>query len=578
MSDNRADSFLRMIRRSQRGKLKIYLGYSAGVGKTYEMLLEGRRLKEDGIDVVVGLVETHGRKETEALIEGLEIIPRKKTTYRGIEIGEMDLDAILDRRPEVALVDELAHTNVPGSRNAKRYQDVEEILSAGIHVISTLNVQHLESLYETIERATGVRVRERIPDRVVTEADQLVNVDVSTEDLRERLAEGKVYTKERIDTALEHFFRQTNLEQLRELTLRELAAQIDSRRRETLDEETPSSPDQVMVCLSSRGPNSEALLRYTSRLAGRLNRNWYALYVQTSGEKPTVIDARTQRTLSNTLTLAQQLGATVFTYRGDDVVKTILQFAKEYRVGHIVAGSTRGKYPYWRRLLGQKSIVERLITESGGITIVVLDTSAIRGDGTYKPSAAEPFETDRDREPIPVKPESPLSGMKIALWKNPIDKEAAMKELLDMLCLDLPDIRESAWTALTLREEQGGTFAGEEILMPHARIPGIERSLLALGVGKAGIKDRDTGRTARIMFLMLSPAEQPASHIELLGKLARMCQDNQWQRDVLVSESPEEIRRIIEALESAGCSGTPEVIFLTVSADIGRNLTRCKID
>ncbi|MGH7851238.1 MAG: PTS sugar transporter subunit IIA [Thermodesulfobacteriota bacterium] len=552
MTGSRADSFLRMIRRSQRGKLKIYLGYSAGVGKTYEMLLEGRRLKEDGIDAVVGLVETHGRKETEALLEGLEIIPRKKTTYRGIEIGEMDLDAILDRRPEVALVDELAHTNVPGSRNAKRYQDVEEILSAGIHVISTLNVQHLESLYETIERATGVRVRERIPDRVVAEADQLVNVDVSTEDLRERLAEGKVYTKERIDTALEHFFRQTNLEQLRELTLRELAAQIDSRRRETLDEETPSSPDQVMVCLSSRGPNSEALLRYTSRLAGRLNRNWYALYVQTSGEKPTVIDARTQRTLSNTLALAQQLGATVFTYRGDDVVKTILQFAKEYRVGHIVAGSTRGKYPYWRRLLGQKSIVERLITESGGITIVVLDTSAIQEDGTYRPPAPEPRETDWDGVVTPVEAETPLSGMKIALWNDPIDKEAAMKELLDMLCLDLPDLRESAWTALTLREEQGGTFAGEEIIMPHARIPGIERSLLALGVGKAGIKDRDTGRTARIMFLMLSPAEQPASHIELLGKLARMCQDNQWQRDVLVSESPGEIRRIIEARESAG--------------------------
>lgn len=551
MTGSRADSFLRMIRRSQRGKLKIYLGYSAGVGKTYEMLLEGRRLKEDGIDVVVGLVETHGRKETEALLEGLEIIPRKKTTYRGIEIGEMDLDAILDRRPDVALVDELAHTNVPGSRNAKRYQDVEEILSAGIHVISTLNVQHLESLYETIERATGVRVRERIPDRVVAEADQLVNVDVSTEDLRERLAEGKVYTKERIDTALEHFFRQTNLEQLRELTLRELPAQIDSRRRETLDEETPSSPDQVMVCLSSRGPNSEALLRYTSRLAGRLNRNWYALYVQTSGEKPTVIDARTQRTLSNTLALAQQLGATVFTYRGDDVVKTILQFAKEYRVGHIVAGSTR-EYPYWRRLLGQKSIVERLITESGGITIVVLDTSAIQEDGTYRPPAPEPRETDWDGVVTPVEAETPLSGMKIALWNDPIYKEAAMKELLDMLCLDLPDLRESAWTALTLREEQGGTFAGEEILMPHARIPGIERSLLALGVGKAGIKDRDTGRTARIMFLMLSPAEQPASHIEVLGKLARMCQDNQWQRDVLASESPEEIRRTIEARESAG--------------------------
>ena len=234
MNGNRADSFLRLIRRSQRGRLKIYLGYAAGVGKTYQMLLEAHRLKEDGIDVAVGLVETHGRAETEALLAGLELIPRRKITYRGIEIEEMDLDAILSRRPSVVLVDELAHTNVPGSKNAKRYQDVEEILSAGIHVISTLNIQHLESLYETVERATGVKVRERIPDRVVAEADQLVNVDITTEDLRRRLKEGKVYTKERIETALDHFFKPTNLEQLRELTLRELAAQIDSRRRDPL--------------------------------------------------------------------------------------------------------------------------------------------------------------------------------------------------------------------------------------------------------------------------------------------------------------------------------------------------------
>jgi two-component system sensor histidine kinase KdpD len=549
MNGSRADSFLRMIRRSQRGRLKIYVGYSAGVGKTYEMLLEGRRLKQDGIDVVVGLVETHGRKETEALVEGLEVVPRKKVTYRGIDIGEMDLDAILERRPEVVLVDELAHTNVPGSRNSKRYQDVEEILSAGIHVISTLNVQHLESLYETIERATGVKVRERIPDRVVAEADQLVNVDVTTEDLRQRLVEGKVYTKESVDAALEHFFKETNLEQLRELTLRELAAQIDSRRREALDEETPSSPDQVMVCLSSRGPNSEALLRYTSRLAGRLNRNWYALYVQTSGEKPTVIDAETQRILSNTLALAQQLGATVFTYRGDDVVKTILQFAREYRVGHIVVGSTRGKYPYWRRLVGQKSIVERLITEGEGITIVVLDTSSLLEDGTYRPPAREPAAVE-EREAPPVKPESPLTGMKIVLWKDQVDKEKAMKVLLETLCRDFPEIRESAWTALIEREKQGGTFAGEDILMPHARIQGLGRSLLALGVGRGGIKDRDSGRVAKIMFLMLSPAEEPAGHVELLGMIARMCRESQWMKEVLASESTEEIRRIIEAHES----------------------------
>ncbi|HLC16231.1 MAG TPA: histidine kinase [Thermodesulfovibrionia bacterium] len=378
MDDNRADSFLRLIRKSQRGKLKVYLGYCAGVGKTYQMLLEAHRLKEDGIDVAVGVVETHGRKETEALLNGLEIIPRRKIVYREIEIDEMDLDVILMRRPGVVLVDELAHTNVPGSKNAKRYQDVEEILAASIHCLSTLNVQHLESLYDTVERAIGVKVRERIPDRVLAEADQLVNVDITTEDLHRRLKEGKVYTPERIETALVNFFKPANLEQLRELTLRELAAQIDSRRRDPLTDTASSSPDQVMVCLSSKGPNCESLLRYASRLAGRLNRNWYAVYVQTSSESPTVIDAQTQRILSNTLTLAQQLGATVFTYKGDDIVKTILQFAKEYRVGHIVIGSPGRKPPLLKRLTGQSTIIEKLIMEGRGITVVVLDTKAIK--------------------------------------------------------------------------------------------------------------------------------------------------------------------------------------------------------
>lgn len=386
MNDDRADSFLRLIRRAARGRLKIYLGYAAGVGKTYQMLLEAHRLKEDGIDVVVGLVETHGRAETEALLAGLESIARRSITYRNIEIREMDLKAILARHPAVVLVDELAHTNVPGSGNVKRYQDVDAILEAGIHVISTLNIQHLESLYETIERATGVKVRERIPDRVVAQADQLVNVDITSEDLRSRLQEGKVYTKERIEAALDHFFKPSNLEQLRELTLRELAAQIDSRRRDPQAEDLPSSPDQVMVCLSSRGPNSEALLRHASRLAGRLNRNWYAVYVQTSRERPVVIDAATQRVLSNTLTLAHQLGATVFTYKGDDIVKTILQFAREYRVGHIVLGTPGRKMPFWRRLKGEVSLVERLITEGRDITVVVVDTRALPD---YAPSAAE---------------------------------------------------------------------------------------------------------------------------------------------------------------------------------------------
>jgi two-component system sensor histidine kinase KdpD len=313
-------------------------------------------------------------------VEGLEVIPRRRQEYRGIVVEEMDVDAVLARKPQVVLVDELAHTNVPGSRNAKRYQDVQEILAAGIHVISTLNVQHFESLYDTVETISGIRVRERIPDSVIADADEIVNVDLTTEDLQKRLEEGKIYPRERIDTALAHFFKEPNLVQLRELTLREAASQIEAKSRDTLDVDIPPAPDQLMVCLSSGGPNSKMLLRYASRLAGRLNRNWYAFYVQTPGEEPTRIDSTIQRLLSETLTLATQLGATVFTYKGDDIADTILRFAREYRVGHIVLGRP-GHLPFWKRLLGKKNIVERLIEDAPGITLVILDTR--KNGGTH---------------------------------------------------------------------------------------------------------------------------------------------------------------------------------------------------
>jgi two-component system sensor histidine kinase KdpD len=373
MADDKALSFLRLIRRSQRGKLKVYLGYGAGVGKTWQMLQEGHRLQKEGVDIVVGLVETHGRKETAELIAGLEVIPRRQVQYRGIVLEEMDLEAVLARRPEVALVDELAHTNVPGSKNAKRYQDVEDLLAAGIHVISTLNIQHLESLYDIVEAHIGVKVHERLPDSVLAEADEIVNVDVAPEDLLQRLREGKIYPMERIGVALENFFRRVNLDQLRELTLRELASQIDLKRRAAPESEHDVAPDQVMVCLSSRGPNTAALLRYASRLAGRLNTNWYAVYVQTPREEPTAIDAATQRQLADTLTLAKQLGAQVFPYKGEDIVETILRFAREYRVGHIIIGKP-GPLPAWKRWLGRKTLAERLILLAQGVHIVVVDT------------------------------------------------------------------------------------------------------------------------------------------------------------------------------------------------------------
>jgi two-component system sensor histidine kinase KdpD len=366
------EHFLTLIRQQQRGRLKVYLGFAAGVGKTYEMLQEAQRLKNQGVDVVIGVVETHGRAETAALMEGLEQVPRRRIEYRSVVLEEMDLDALLARRPTVALVDELAHTNAPGSRFAKRYQDIEELLRAGINVISTLNIQHLESLYDLIEKATGLKVKERVPDYVLGMADQLVNVDVSAEDLRERLAAGKVYPQERITTALENFFSPANLTRLRELALAEIAHLLDRRRRGQEGPDTTSGPDRIMVCLSSGSPNPEALLRKGARLADRLNAPWYAVYIQTPKEDLTTIDAAVQRRIANAQQLAHQLGGVPQTFKGDDVVDTIAAFVKEYGITHILMGRTLR--PWYRLWFGQ-SILDRLLRTIPGADVTIVDTT-----------------------------------------------------------------------------------------------------------------------------------------------------------------------------------------------------------
>lgn len=352
------EHFLTLIRQKQRGRLKIYLGFAAGVGKTYEMLQEGQRLKRLGIDVVIGIVETHGREETALQIGELEQVARRKIEYRGVLLEEMDIDALLARRPSLALVDELAHTNAPASRNNKRYQDVEELLRAGINVISTLNIQHLESLYDLVEKATGVKVKERIPDYVLSMADQLVNVDISAEDLRERLQAGKVYARERIETALQNFFTQTNLTQLREFALEEIAHRLDRRRTDADGADAKAGADRVVVCVSSRSPDAQRLLRKGARLADRLKAPWYALYIQTPREELDRIDAATQRLIANTMALTQQMGGTPMTFKGTDIVTTIAAFAKEYDITHIVMG--RSRQPWYRRLFRQ-SVLDCLL-------------------------------------------------------------------------------------------------------------------------------------------------------------------------------------------------------------------------
>jgi two-component system sensor histidine kinase KdpD len=352
------EHFLSLIRKQQRGRLKVYLGFAAGVGKTYEMLQEAQRLKKQGVDAVIGAVETHGRTETAALLEGLEQLPRRHIEYRGVVLEEMDVDALLRRRPTVALVDELAHTNAPGSRNAKRYQDVEDLLRGGINVISTLNIQHLESLYDLVEKSTGVKVKERVPDYVLGLADQLVNVDLSAEDLRERLAAGKVYPAERAASALDNFFKKEHLTRLRELALGEIAHLLDRRRRERSEDNGAVGSERVMVCLSSRSPNAERMLRKTGRLADRLNASWYAVYIQTPSEELDRIDAATQRRVTNTLELTRQLGGTPMTFKGGDVVATIAAFAREYGITHVVLGRTLR--PWYARWIGQ-SVLDRLL-------------------------------------------------------------------------------------------------------------------------------------------------------------------------------------------------------------------------
>lgn len=567
MREGRADTFLRLIRRAGRGRLKVYLGYGAGVGKTYQMLLEGHRLKEEAVDVVIGLVETHGRAETAKRIEGLEVVPRRRQEYRGVALEEMDLDAVLARKPQVALIDELAHTNVPGSRNPKRYQDIQDILAAGIHVVTTMNVQHLESLYDMVERATGVKIRERIPDTVLSEADEIVNVDLTTVDLRKRLMEGKIFPPERIATALSNFFTESNLEELRELTLRELASQIDLRRRDAAEEELFRGPDQIMVCLSSRGPNSEALLRYASRLAGRLNRNWFAVYVQTPSEEPTVIDARTQRILSGTLTLAKQLGAMVFTYKGEDVTDTLFRFAREYRVGTIVVG-TSSPVPAWRRLLGKRSTTDRLVEDPRGMTIVVLDTRKGQEVVHATPSTVlqdrRAAASEEEKTPAPSPPKHPalgplLSPRRIIIWDQPVHKETALQTLVDAAASD-GEIGDPAaiLAAVLAREEEGSTFFNEGVAFPHARVETVDDSVVAMGITRKGVSDVATEKPVEFIFLVLSPARFPDTQVRILGTLARVSRNRHLLLKIQSCRTPEDVLSAVEDWEARPAIGAAE--------------------
>jgi len=372
--------FEELIERKKKGSLKVYLGYAAGVGKTFEMLQEGHRLKTRGMDVAIGYVEPHARPETTALIQDLEQIPRKTHSLGGRDFSEMDLAAVLKRKPHVVLIDEFAHTNIEGSKNEKRYLDVLNILDHNINVITTLNVQHLESVAERVSQITLAPVQERIPDQVLRRADEIVLVDVTMEELRERLRSGKIYERSKAEQALLRFFTYENLAFLREICLREVAGdqvrKIEQRELLTRDA-ADVAEEAVMVSLSSNPTHAEILLRKATRIASQLSTRCYAVYVQKRNESPTQIDATLQRKLQNNLKLAKTLGAEVVTLQGDNVSEILVTFATTHHVKHAVFGKSR-RSPLMDLIKG--SVILNFIHDSVGIDIHIV---TLTGESHY---------------------------------------------------------------------------------------------------------------------------------------------------------------------------------------------------
>jgi two-component system sensor histidine kinase KdpD len=359
-------------KQAEPAKLRIYLGAAPGVGKTWDMLSDAYRMKHQlGVDVVIGLVEAHGRAETEARIRDLEIIPEKVIPYRGVNLKEMDLDAIIARHPNTVVVDELAHTNIPGSKNKKRYEDVLELLDAGINVMTAVNIQHLETLNDAVNRSANTVIRETVPDNFFKRADEVVNVDVTVDELRSRLRQGKIYAPEKVEQSLANFFRKGNLNMLRELALRTTAEQVSSRAseyRRTQGLEQAPIPEKVMVCLSTR-PGTERLLRVGARIAGRLNSNWYAVYVTKPNDDKGHGDPEAFHRLEEYERMARDLGAKVVNLNDRNVSDALIHYAQQENISHVVFGqSARSR---WDILL-RGSVLNRFLSEVRDVTVQVV--------------------------------------------------------------------------------------------------------------------------------------------------------------------------------------------------------------
>lgn len=336
--DQTVQYFLDLIKKSKQGKFKIYIGMSAGVGKSFRMLQEAHSLLRNGIDVKIGFIETHNRKETHVLLEGLPIIPRRKLFYKGKELEEMDVQAIINARPEVVIVDELAHTNIEGSKNEKRWQDVMDIISAGINVISAVNIQHIESLNEEVKIITGMEVKERIPDNVLFQADEVVNIDLTADELITRLKEGKIYTPDKIEISLKNFFKSDQILQLRELALKEVASQVERKVESEVPKTNNLKHERFLACISSNDITAKTVIRKTARLANYYHSKWYVLYVQKPEESADRIALDKQRHLINNFKLATELGAEIIKIESPYIAKTIIEQAELRGISTVCMG------------------------------------------------------------------------------------------------------------------------------------------------------------------------------------------------------------------------------------------------
>lgn len=361
--------FLNLIKRSRRGKFKVYIGMIAGVGKTYRMLQEARQLLESGVDVQIGYIETHGRVNTEAQLAGLPVIPRRKVFYKGKELEEMDLQAILQLHPEIVVVDELAHTNIEGSVNEKRWQDVLDLLEAGINVISAVNIQHIESLNEEVQDITGVEVKERIPDGVLEQADEVVNIDLTAEELVTRLKAGNIYKAEKIQTALDNFFKCEHILQLRELALKEVALRVEKKVENEVVENVGIRHEKFLACISSAEKTPRRVIRKTARLAMRYNAKFAVLYVQTPGESPDRIALANQRYLLNHFKLASELKGEVIQVQSGSVISSIVQVCREQQISTLCMGRPSFR---WRSVVSSVFRFRKLVDQLGRLNVDII--------------------------------------------------------------------------------------------------------------------------------------------------------------------------------------------------------------